>query len=57
VWFWECGNLLETAKVFNEFAASFSALELDKLLNLEKKWAMLNLFRKGNLYTEKILGS
>lgn len=49
--------MLETAKVFNESAVGVSAAELDKLPNLEKKWAMLNLFGKGNFYTEKILGS
>ena len=58
VWFSEYGNLVETAKVFvNESESGFSAQELDRILHVETKQALLNLCRKGNIFRERISGS
>lgn len=58
VWFSEYGNLVETAKVFvNESEAGFSAQELDRILHVETKQALLNLSRKGEIFRERISGS
>lgn len=58
VWFSEYGNLVETAKVFvNESEAGFSAQELDRILHVESKQALLNLSRKGGIFRERISGS
>ena len=58
VWFSEYGNLVETSKVFvNESEAGFSAQELDRILHVETKQALLNLYRKGDVYRERKSGS
>jgi hypothetical protein len=57
VWFSEYGNLVETAKVFvTESESGFSAQELDRILQVETKQALLNLCRKGDIYRQRISG-
>ena len=33
VWFWESGDFVETAKVFNEFEVTFGVQDLDKIIH------------------------
>ena len=51
------GTLLETSKIFiNNSEAGLSALELEKLLHIEVKESVLNLYRKKNVDRLKISG-
>ena len=51
------GTLMETAKAFiNNSEAGFMAVELESLLCIEVKEALLNLYRRKEVYREKISG-
>ena len=51
------GTLLETSKIFiNNSEAGLSSLELEKLLHIEVKESVLNLYRKKNVDRLKISG-
>lgn len=57
VWFSKHGNLLETAKVFvNNSEAGYSASELENVLHVDVKEALLHLIRKDSIYREKVSG-
>ena len=58
VWFSRYGNLVETARVFVEEADSgFTAGELERILHVECKRALLQLFRAGRLARDRIGGA
>ena len=55
--FSQYGTLLETAKTFiNRSEAGFSNSELESLLHVEVKEALLSLYRKKEVYRKKISG-
>ena len=55
--FSQYGTLMKTAKAFiNNSEAGFSTSELESLLCIEVKEALLNLYRKKEVYREKISG-
>jgi hypothetical protein len=57
VYFSKFGNLIETSKTFvNESEAGFTAQELNYILHVESKQALLNLFNKRHIHREKISG-
>lgn len=57
VYFSKYGNLVETARAFvNESEAGFTAQELNNILNVEAKQALLNVFNKGHIHREKMSG-
>lgn len=57
VWFSKYGNLIETAKEFVDIStAGYTAHELENILHVETKHPLLNLFKGGKIYREKIGG-
>jgi len=55
IWFSKYGNLIETTKEFiDQSKAGFSASELARILNVEVKHPLLQLFKKNRVYREKI---
>jgi len=57
VWFSKYGNLVKTAKEFIDTSdTGFSAHELEYLLNVETKHALLNLYKNRQVHREKIAG-
>jgi hypothetical protein len=57
VWFSRYGNLIETAREFVEAAASgFCAAELETILHVECKRALLKLFREDRVARDQIGG-
>jgi len=57
VWFSRYGNLMETARTFVEEAAyGFTASELESLLHVECKHALLTLYRNHHLARDRIGG-
>ena len=58
IWFSRYGNLIETSKEFiDQSKAGFSAHELAKILNVEVKHPLLQLFKQNRIYREKISSS
>jgi hypothetical protein len=54
VWFSKYGNLVETVKDFiDNSTAGYSAEELDNILHVEVKHALLNLYRNKRVDREK----
>jgi hypothetical protein len=57
VYFSKYGNLVETARAFvNESEAGFTSQELNHILSVESKQALLNLLKKGHIHREKMSG-
>jgi hypothetical protein len=57
VWFSKFGNLVETAKeLVEEAEAGFTARELESILNVECKRALLTLFQDSRVYRKKMQG-
>lgn len=55
VWFSKYGNLIETAKDFiDKSTAGYTAKELESILHVEVKHALLNLFKNNRAIREKI---
>lgn len=58
VWFSKYGNLVETAmELISLSQAGFTASELQKILHVECKRALLTLYRKGRLTRKKFKGA
>jgi len=57
IWFSKFGNLVETSKEFVDSSVSgFTAKELEQILHVEAKHALLKLFQVSRLYREKMSG-
>lgn len=57
VWFSKYGNLIETAKEFiDKSNAGFTANELETILRVQVKHALLKLFQKRRIEREKVSG-
>ena len=57
VWFSKYGNLIETAREFIENSkAGYTYHELEDILHVETKHALLNLFKKGRITRERMGG-
>ena len=55
VWFSKYGNLVETVKDFiDNSSAGYSAKEMESILHVEVKQALLNLYKKNRIDRERI---